>query len=285
MYYRIIHKDADNFTGIINSWSEKRCKVLSILKNATPLNLNNNQFIDYSRDLFIEFGSTNAIFYKDQLNFTLHLLKNWQGRVIFLNDDPDLLVFDQTLFKQYINKVKFVFVSCGNTDYIKHIFPFSKIIKYNFNLLLFDNVLPKQNITFNQMSGVYYGKDTEGRMFFLKSLQSKLQIDFFGCFGTKIPKINRQDLLKKYGYGICTASNKHINMFFYTGRLFHYLKAGLPVFIDKRCLQFMKYNITDDVNYFQNNLTEIYTTQINVLQKEITQFNPNFYDYIGEGRL
>ena len=118
IYYRIIHKDINNSFNI-NSWTEKRIGFIEFLKNKygnVYFISKQNLLIESKKDdlLFLEFGSNNLSWYQEDINFTYNLVNNFAGKIIYLNDDPDLL----DNIKPIKHKINLILFS-GNINYLK----------------------------------------------------------------------------------------------------------------------------------------------------------------------
>ena len=186
--------------------------------------------------LVLEFGGTNQQFYGDYWLKTIEIVKKHKGRIIFINDDPDLPFLWKLLPDEDWSRWTLA-VNAANSLKAKEILKTPKAVKavdYPMNSGMpfaefYEGKIPK---------AVYIGRASGRKDYFKEFLKSdKLDIagkeaEWIGFDCNVIP--NPQQRLRRAFYAqyrACLAvfDDKHKDSGWRTGRAYHALYAGIPV--------------------------------------------------------
>lgn len=186
--------------------------------------------------LILEFGGTNLQFYKKDWDKTVDLIKSHSGRIIFINDDPDLPFLWELLPDEKWDR----WVVAANATNSAEV---STILKCPMGVRVVD--LPMANgMSFESFSNgnidktVYIGRPNGRTKYFKEFLKSpSLEIsgkpkewtDFNINVIENPQQKDRRNFYRNYKGCLTVYDSKHKISGWRTGRAFHALYAGIPV--------------------------------------------------------
>ncbi len=186
--------------------------------------------------LLLEFGGTNLQFYKKDWDKTVELIKSHSGKIIFINDDPDLPFLWELLPNEKWDR----WIVAANATNSAEV---STILKCPMGVRVVD--LPMANgMTFESFSNgnidktVYIGRPNGRTKYFKEFLKSpNLEIsgkpkewtDFNINVIENPQQKDRRNFYRNYKGCLTVYDSKHKASGWRTGRAFHALYAGIPV--------------------------------------------------------
>ena len=186
--------------------------------------------------LILEFGGTNLQFYKKDWDKTVELIKSHSGKIIFINDDPDLPFLWELLPNEKWDR----WVVAANATNSAEV---STILKCPMGVRVVD--LPMANgMTFESFSNgnidktVYIGRPNGRTKHFKEFLKSpileisgkpKEWTDFNVNVIENPQQKDRRKFYRNYKGCLTVYDSKHKTSGWRTGRAFHALYAGIPV--------------------------------------------------------
>lgn len=241
--------------GVRGAWVEKRT---ALFKNLFALNY---RIVPFSQGtditkaqgyksysvyqkcdiLMLEFGGTNLQFYKKYWDETLAFIKAHQGRILFIIDDPDLAFIWKLLPDEDWSRWT-ILANATNPEVVKQVLKAPagcKVVDYNM----------KANTEFSSFHDgqykklVYIGRPNGRTKYFDEFIDSKyLQISgkdtewkkYAGISIMDIPQQrNRRQFYQNFAGCLAICDDKHRSTGWRTGRAYHALYAGIPVFAPK----------------------------------------------------
>jgi hypothetical protein len=234
-----------NESGIRGSWVEKRIcllsnlldhnykiKLLSKTTDQTNIPINNSDY-DY---LILEFGGTNYNFYKKDWDETIDIINKFKGKIMFINDDPDLPFLwnlldneDWSRWTIAVNALNLkackIILKCPNKTTLIDL-PMFIGLKFNeFNLN-------------NNPEMIYIGRASGRKKYFDEFLKCKqLRIagkqkewSEYNLILIDIPQQKeRINFYKNFNSSLCVYDQKHAKCHWRTGRAYHAIISGIPV--------------------------------------------------------
>ena len=186
--------------------------------------------------LILEFGGTNLQFYQKYWDETIAMVKAHKGRIIFINDDPDLPFLWNLLPDEDWTR----WTIAANATNVNNV---STILKCPYGTRVVDYPM-NANMPFaefhngNLEKAVYIGRPNGRTKYFQEFLKlPQLQVagkpaEWDG-WNTKVVENPPQRLRRKFyrQYNACLAvyDDKHKSAGWRTGRAYHALYAGIPV--------------------------------------------------------
>lgn len=239
----------NNESGIRGAWVEKRVALFKNLLSSNyqivPLSTPTEatyadgftSFDSYSfcNVLILEFGGTNLQFYKKDWDKTIEIISEHKGRIIFINDDPDLPFLWELLPNEKWSRWT-IAVNATNPAEA------SKILKCPPDCRVVD--LPMANgMDFAEFSKgsidklVYIGRPNGRTKLVKQFISNKVEIsgkqkewDGYNVNVIDNPQQkDRRNFYRNYKGCLTIYDNKHKQCGWRTGRAFHALYAGIPV--------------------------------------------------------
>ena len=238
---------SENETGARGTWLEKRRGLIkslearghtfSYLSEPTP----NSQIAGYVKAshyecdlLMLEFGGNNLMFNKKAWEETFAIIKQHKGKIVFLNDDPDLpFLWDELPDEDWSRWT--VAVNAVNLTAVRRRLKVPR--RATIIDMPFHAVLPHKEFSpGTQPTAIYYGRPN-GRMKILQPYLSSGMLSIAGkaeeWAGERVhPAPEQKDRAEFYRqWRACFAvyDNKHKETGWRTGRAYHALLAGIPV--------------------------------------------------------
>lgn len=240
----------NNESGIRGAWVEKRIALFKnllssnyqIIPLSTPTEATYadgfTSFDSYTHCnvLILEFGGTNIQFYKKDWDKTIEIINSHSGRIIFINDDPDLPFLWDLLPNEKWSRWTIAANATNPTEV-------SKILKCPPDCRIVD--LPMANgMQFAEFSSnsidkcVYIGRPN-GRTKYFKEFLKSPYLEIAGKpkewdgYNTNVienpQQKDRRNFYRNYKGCLTVYDNKHKEAGWRTGRAFHALYAGIPV--------------------------------------------------------
>jgi len=235
----------ENENGTRGAWVEKRiCLFNNLLKNNFRIKILNatTQQTNIQRDttsydyLMLEFGGTNYNFYKKDWDETINIVKKFKGKIIFINDDPDLPFLWHLLDNEDWSRWT-VAVNAINIDACKKVLRCPQKIKV-IDLPMFIGLKFNDFNHNNSAEMIYIGRPNGRKKFFNEFLQCK-QLKIAGKtkewigYQTILVDIplqkNRIPFYRNYNSSLCVYDKKHALCHWRTGRAYHAIISGIPV--------------------------------------------------------
>lgn len=237
----------DNEAGARGTWLEKRRGLIaslearghtfSYLTDPTP----NSQEAGYAKAsnydcdlLMLEFGGNNLMFNRKAWEETFAIIKQHKGKIVFLNDDPDLPFLWKELPNEDWSRWT-VAANAVNTHAVRA--RLGVPAKANVIDIPFHDVLPQREFHNGVNStAIYYGRPN-GRSKVLAPFLSSGIVTIAGkpeewTNETVVPapeQKNRSDFYRQWRACLAIYDNKHADTGWRTGRAYHALLAGIPV--------------------------------------------------------
>lgn len=229
----------DKVTSTRGAWLEKRIAFVELLKSRghEVTVVKTGEPMQSFDVLFVEFGSDNAVFYGDDIEYTKKLIEAEQGKIIFICDDPELF---PKLNPFYIDHY---WVNAENElACSKHFgvpcesFPF-------YGLQETQSFASEHN-----EKVVYYGGTSQGREERLSKYRVFLPLEVYGK-QKDFKDINplpppsqeeRASFYRKFKYCLGMTDNKHRKLGWNTGRIYHAIAAGVPVLHEDKWIEELK---------------------------------------------
>jgi len=241
----------DNENGVRGAWVEKRIELLkNLLLNGYEIILlskltkatEQKGFVSQSTyqpcDLLIlEFGGTNQQFYKNDWEQTVKIIQDHKGKILFINDDPDLpflwnLLPDEDWSRWTIG------ANAINPEQTAHILKTPKESQTIDFPLLPDLQTAYFNLGINKKL-IYIGRPNGREKVFSQLLKSShLTIAGKSNEWEKFPQIttidypqqkDRKEFYRQFTACLAIYDRKHMLTGWRTGRAYHALTAGIPV--------------------------------------------------------
>jgi hypothetical protein len=241
-----------NENGIRGAWVEKRIALMKhflnlnyqiVLLSETTETTKQQGYKTFSKYqpcdlLVVEFGGNNLQFYKKDWFKTLEIIKAHTGQILFLIDDPDLPFLWHLLPDEDWSRWT-IAANAVNTNAVREVLKVpakAKVVDYP--------MMPEgDNLTFNAKENshlIYIGRPN-GRK---KYLNDYTQSDHLRIAGQekdwrqydKIKLLpypqqrHRKQFYQQFSGCLAISDNKHIQTGWRTGRAYHALYAGIPVF-------------------------------------------------------
>lgn len=188
--------------------------------------------------LFIEFGSSNSQFYGEDLSAVQKMVEDYTGKIVFLNDDPDLPYVWKTVRQKDVGKFS-VWMNATRpqpfggqlTSVRSYDFPFSSLCPrldpsadYDHEGLVYigrPNGREKvfDEIFLNRVPLKIHGKEKEWQRFKVSVFPAPNQPD-------------RAHFYRRHLGSLVIADAKHKRMGWRTGRAYHALLAGCPAVVE-----------------------------------------------------
>lgn len=187
--------------------------------------------------LMLEFGGTNLQFYQKYWDKTVEMIKAHEGRIIFLNDDPDLPFLWELLPDEDWTRWT---IAANATNSAK----VTEILKCP-QLSSTVDLPMSSGMEFAEFSPggiekcVYIGRPNGRNKYFKEYTKSKeLEVAGKSAEWEDYPELaivdnpqqrDRRNFYRKYNACLAVYDDKHKNSGWRTGRAFHALYAGIPV--------------------------------------------------------
>lgn len=237
----------DNEAGARGTWLEKRRGLIasleerghtfSYLTDPTP----NSQEAGYAKAsnyhcdlLMLEFGGNNLMFNKKAWEETFAIIKQHKGKIVFLNDDPDLPFLWKELPDEDWSRWT-IAANAVNTDAVRkrlNVPTAAKVIDIPFHAVLRQREFADGINT----TAIYYGRPN-GRSKVLAPFLSSGIVTIAGKqeeWGNEIvvpapEQKNRSEFYRQWRACLAIYDGKHADTGWRTGRAYHALLAGIPV--------------------------------------------------------
>lgn len=243
----------DNENGVRGAWVEKRVALFKkLLGNnykiallSQPTDQTEAEGVEFSNVykpvdvLILEFGGTNIQFYKKYWDVTVEMINEHKGRIIFINDDPDLSFLWELLPNEDWSRWT-IAANATNTSEVAKTLKVpdgARVVDYPMDAGMLCNAFHPGKMK----KVVYIGRPNGRAKYFRKFLLSPELIiagkkgeweSEWGDLVEVIPNPAQKDRKQFYtDYAGCLAvyDTKHMNCGWRTGRAYHALYAGIPV--------------------------------------------------------
>lgn len=237
--------------GIRGAWVEKRVALFKNMLDFGYQIIPLSEATDATKDdgftsfdtyqkcdvLMLEFGGTNLQFYQKYWDKTVEMIKAHEGRIIFLNDDPDLPFLWELLPDEDWTRWT---IAANATNSAK----VAEILKCP-QLSSTVDLPMSSGMEFAEFSPggiekcVYIGRPNGRNKYFKEYTKSKeLEVAGKAAEWEDYPELaivdnpqqrDRRNFYRKYNGCLAVYDDKHKNSGWRTGRAFHALYAGIPV--------------------------------------------------------
>jgi hypothetical protein len=242
----------DKENGIRGAWVEKRVALFKMLLNYGYQIIPFSEATDSTKAdgfktfdkyqhcdvLILEFGGTNLQFYQKYWDDTCEMIKQHQGRIIFINDDPDLSFLWDLLPDESWSRWT---IAANATETVA----VSEALKAPEDVRVVDYPMSR-GMEFAEFSSggidklVYIGRPN-GRAKYFKEYTKSAALEVAGKPAewedyTQLSIVenpqqrDRRAFYRKYNGCLAIYDDKHKRCGWRTGRAYHALYAGIPVF-------------------------------------------------------
>jgi hypothetical protein len=230
----------------------------------------------------LEFGGINLQFYKKYWDKTLEIIKAHKGRIIFINDDPDLPFLWNLLPYEDWSRWTLA-VNAANPNKAKTLLKCpNEVRSVDFPM---NTGMPFEEFYEGKINKiVYIGRPNGRAKYFKEYLKSKnLEISgkkeewkSFSCDVIENPQQRlRKIFYQQYKGCLAVYDDKHKNSGWRTGRAYHALYAGIPVLApsgNKGLSWCFEIKNSEDIDKFINKnqieRKKIWETQKNFIEKQ-----------------
>lgn len=244
----------DKEEGVRGAWVEKRIALIKSLQSYNYRVISASEFTDATREagvsrihdykswdiLLLEFGGTNLQFYGKQWEETIQLIKSHKGRIVFVNDDPDLTFHWKLLEGEDWSRWT-VAANAVNTDAVGEVLKCPSGVRVvdlpmnsGMEFAPFSEGRIKKLIYIGRPNGrgMFFDKDKMG-LAYSKHLQiagkPKEWAEYDVPIATNPQQRDRREFYRNYYGCLAVFDRKHELTGWRTGRAYHALYAGIPV--------------------------------------------------------
>lgn len=238
--------------GVRGAWVEKR---VALFKNLMILNgyriIPLSEATDATKDdgfetfseyqpcdiLMLEFGGTNLQFYQKYWDKTVEMIKAHKGRIIFLNDDPDLPFLWELLPDEDWSRwtIAANAVNCAEVAKVLKCPEGSRTVD-----LPMASGMEGESFHAGEVEAIVYIGRPNGRTKYFKEFTKSRELkiagkeaeweDYSGLEILENPQQrDRRKFYQKFAGCLAVFDDKHKNTGWRTGRAYHALYAGIPV--------------------------------------------------------